>query len=161
MRTFVDLRQVMRRWPSGVAIVMCGDTSRRNGLTVNSLVSVSMNPPAISITLQNSSHTHQLISELGYFSVNFLSGSQSEISEIFAGKVAENLDRFTGIDVVTGITGAPIMLGAHAILECCVMHRYEMNESTLYVGEVVRTEQTTDQSPLVYFNRSYHRISDE
>ena len=155
----IDLRQVMRRWPSGVAVVTTGDQIQLHGMTVNSFVSISIDPPAISVTMANDTRTKKLVDQFGVFAVNLLSANHEHVSEVFAGKVGEDEDRFEGVDITTGSTGVPLLMGAIAWLECRVIHRYEMPNSTLFVGEVVSAVLNREEMPLVYFNRGYWRIS--
>ena len=54
------LRQVMRQWSSGVAVVSAFADGKTYGMTVNSLVSISMEPPIVAVTLANSTKTQEL-----------------------------------------------------------------------------------------------------
>jgi len=149
----IDLRQAMRRWPSGVAVVTSGDKNISHGMTVNSFVSISIEPPTVSVTMANNTRTKKLVEELGLFAVNLLAEDQEHMSEVFAGKVGEEGDRFEGLEITTGKTGVPLLMCANAWLECRVIHRYELPNSTLYIGEVVSALVNRQEMPLVYFNR--------
>jgi len=154
----VDLRQVMRRWPSGVAILTAAAGSIAHGMSVNSFTSVSVDPEMVTVTLANTTRTKRIVDQTGLFAINLLSEAQSELSEIFAGKIPEHDDRFAGVEVRLGDNQLPLLEAACAHLECRVVHTVELPQSTLYVAEVLNAEKAADVPPLVYFNRDYHRI---
>lgn len=158
MFTQVDLRLVMRRWPSGVAILTAADSGKVHGMTVNSFTSVSVDPPMITVTLANDTRAKTMVEKSGFFAVNLLSENQRELSDIFAGRIADHEDRFEGTQVITGLHQLPLLREAAAHLECRVVHSYAMQHSTLYVAEVLNAQKKRDVPPLVYLNRGYHRI---
>jgi flavin reductase (DIM6/NTAB) family NADH-FMN oxidoreductase RutF len=158
MNPEIGLRDVMRRWVTGVAVLTCGDWSVYHGMTVNSFTSISVDPPRVTVTLANSTRTKYLVDEAGFFAVNLLSADQQEISERFAGRLAEEGDRFQNLHIIYGENHLPMIEEAAAHLECMVIHTYPMENSTLYVGAVLSCRKGEDKPPLVYFNRSYHRI---
>lgn len=153
-----DLRQIMRRWPTGVAVVTTGNENHRHGMTVSSFVSIALDPPAVTVTMANASQTKQLVEQTGSFAVNFLDERHANISEIFAGKVPESADRFQNLEITPGHLGLPLLTVATAHLECKVIHNYRMVNSTLFVGEVLFAGVDSTLMPLVYFNREYWRI---
>ena len=156
-----DLKQVMRRWPSGVAVITSSYKRNVHGMTVNSFTSVSVDPPMVTVTLANTTRTKDLVDRSGYFAINLLSEGQNDISDRFAGRIAEDEDRFNGLAVKAGMESLPLLDAAAAHLECRVVHRYEMENSTLYIGEVMRAAKAVDKLPLVYFNRDYRGIKNE
>jgi flavin reductase (DIM6/NTAB) family NADH-FMN oxidoreductase RutF len=46
-----DQRSLFRRWPAGVSVVVAESGGRRHGLTVSSLVSLSLDPPLVGISI--------------------------------------------------------------------------------------------------------------
>jgi flavin reductase (DIM6/NTAB) family NADH-FMN oxidoreductase RutF len=88
------LRRAMRAWTTGVAIVTSIYEGQQYGMTVNSFTSISLEPPLISVTLKQLTHTHDLVVKSGMFSVTILTAAQKELSDRFAGKMPSILDRF-------------------------------------------------------------------
>lgn len=154
----IDLKGFMRRWVSGVAILTSGSRDVRHGMTVNSLSSISVLPPLVMVSLNNSTRSKHLVDASGYFAINLLSEGQQELSDRFAGRAGESEDRFHGLEVFFGAYEIPLLAAAAAWLECKVVHTYAMPETTLYVGEVLSATKVENQPPLVYFDRGYHRI---
>ncbi len=153
-----ELRQAMRRWVTSVVIANAQPEDIRHGMTVNSFVSISLDPPLVSVTLANATRTLGLVRASGFFGVTVLEQSQAHLSDIFAGRVPESGDRFAGVETFSLGGKAPFLTGGLAALECRVLHQYEMIHSTLLIGEVQEAWHREDGEALVYFNRSYHRV---
>jgi flavin reductase (DIM6/NTAB) family NADH-FMN oxidoreductase RutF len=153
-----SLRQVMRRWPTGVTVVTSRNKSDCHGMTVNSFSSLSLEPPYVSITLARERHTYNLVQQSGIFGINILNEDSAEISDRFAGKFPEILDRFAGLELFTLVTGSPLLKVAIANLDCQVAHQYAMPNSTLFIGEVLAVHLYDAGWPLVYLNRGYHKV---
>ena len=152
-------RQALREWASGVTIV----TSRRgdtvHGMTVSAFASVSLDPPLVLVCADKASNTHGLIAEAGVFAVHVLAQGNGELSNLFASKPDEE-QRFDGIAWRTGTTGAPILPGAVAVLECRVVASHDAGDHVIHVGSVEALELAGGE-PLVYHRGSYGRFEPE
>lgn len=151
------LKQVMRLWPSGIAVITSVYQDVFHGLTANSFTSVSTNPPIVSVTINSHTRTYQMVNDAGLFGVTILSETQTDLSERFAGRTQE-LQRFSGVDIFTLSTGVPLIYGGVAHLDCRVIYSYEMPDSVLFLGEVVAAQISEGLKPLIYFNREYHKL---
>lgn len=150
------LRRCMRHWVTGVAIVTSHSNGISHGMTVNSFVSVSLDPPIVTVTMAHNTRTFSLVEQSGVFGVTILNREQQEIAELFAGKIPEEGDRMTGLDLFTMVTGVPLLQGGTAFVDCRVIHQYAMPLSTLFVGEVLAaSESEINMPPLVYHNRNF------
>src|SRR6266487_5664805 len=92
-----QLRHAMRAWTTGVAVVTASHDGKQYGMTVNSFTSISLEPPLISVTLKQLTHTHDLVVKSNEFSVTILAAEQKELSERFAGKVPNITNRFDSV----------------------------------------------------------------
>jgi flavin reductase (DIM6/NTAB) family NADH-FMN oxidoreductase RutF len=151
------LKQVMRNWVSGVAIVTSVYQQSYHGLTANSFTSISLNPPLIAVSINNQTRSYQMVLDAGIFGVTILSELQAELSERFAGRSDEK-DRFGDLEVFYLITGVPLIIGGLAHLDCRVVYSYGMPDSTLFIGEVVAAQISDSLKPLIYFNQEYHQL---
>lgn len=154
------LRTAMRAWTSGVTVVTVAHAGEQHGMTVSSFASISLDPPLIVISLQTASRTHELVSRAGAFGVTVLSADQREISERFAGQLSESGDRLGGLETETLLTGAPMIKGGLAHLDCRVTQSIPVGMNTLFIAEVVAVRGYDHGQPLVYQNRHYHRLRD-
>jgi flavin reductase (DIM6/NTAB) family NADH-FMN oxidoreductase RutF len=149
-------REVFRRWPSGVAVATTRTVDRLHGMVVGSLCSLSAEPPLVMISAGHSSRTGALIGEAGIFAASILSGEQTALFTRFAGRDPDyDDDRFAGLAVAAGPTGAPIFSEALAWVDCRVVARHPGVTYTLFVGEVVAAGlgQAAETPPLLYFRR--------
>ena len=149
------LRDAMRHWASGMAVItsVCG--SARAGTTISSFTSLSLEPPLILVNLASENPTQTMIQQSGFFGITMLSEKQKEISDLFAGFNKAIKDRFKGLEIFTLTSGVPFMEGGLACLDCKVYHLCEMPKSVVIVGEVLDGKLGVKGLPLVYLNRGY------
>jgi flavin reductase (DIM6/NTAB) family NADH-FMN oxidoreductase RutF len=152
------LRTTMRAWSAGVAVITSVHEGWRHGATVNSFTSISLDPALIVVTLQKSARTHDLILKSGIFGITVLSAEQSGISELFAGKPHVE-DRFAGLQTQPLVTGAPMLVGGLAWLDCRVVETFDAVHSTMFIAEVLATQVDSGGEPLIYHNREYWKLS--
>jgi flavin reductase (DIM6/NTAB) family NADH-FMN oxidoreductase RutF len=148
-----ELRAFMGRFPAGVAVVTVDVHQQRAGLTVASLVSLSLDPPLVGVAIRRDAALHELIREAGAFTVSVLAAGQEHIAQHFARGVPpialwENVP-------LRRDEGAPELEGAIGWLRCRTTSEHETGDHTLFVGQVERTELGPAQSPLVFHGQSY------
>ncbi len=156
----LDLRDVMRRWATGVTIVTAENSGQKHGATVSSFTSISVDPPLVSVTIAKGTRTHHLMQAAGTFGVTILSHQQQSLSERFAGELTEDQDRFEGVNFRYIFAGIPVLEGGLACLGCTIEYEYDMPKSTMFVARVVASELGESVPPLVYMNRTYRRLEE-
>ncbi len=152
------LRQTMRRWTTGVSIVTSQHEGMRHGMTVSSFTSIALDPPIVLVSLANNARTNELVQKSGTFAVTILAEDQAEIADRFAGRVEESADRFESLETFTLVTGAPMLTGGLACLDCRVESTVAIGTTTIFFGEVVGVNVFDKDQPLAYFNRLYRRL---
>jgi flavin reductase (DIM6/NTAB) family NADH-FMN oxidoreductase RutF len=153
-----QLRQAMRRWVTGVAIVTSLNAEAVHGMTVNSFGSISLEPPLVTVTMNQDTRTCHLVLQSGVFAVTVLSAGQLPLAERFAGRGDPHIDRLAGLDTFRLVTGAPLVRGGLSFVDCRVVHQHAMPLSMLFIGEVVAAQVAVpgeNMVPLVYFNRTF------
>lgn len=153
-----DFRAVMSRFATGVTVVSAHHQGRDRGMTVNAFLSVSLEPPTVVISLSSHADTTPLVEASGHFAVSILSDRQRHISELFSSKVPSE-QRFEGLAFHRGITGAAMLDGALATMECEVVHRVRYSTHVLLFGRVVALGEVREGSPLLFFRSGYVRPS--
>ncbi len=151
-----ELRQVMRQWTTGVAVVTTRAGQHTHGMTVNSFTSVSLEPPMITVTMAKDTRTFALVLESRMIGITVLRAGQEEISDRFAGRIGEDGDRFAGLETFSMASGAPLISGGLGYLDCKIVHQYEMQNSVLFVAEVIDARLENGAAPLIYHNREYY-----
>ena len=153
------LRQAMRAWTTGVAIITSIYEDQQYGMTVNSFTSISLNPPLVSVALKQLTHTHELVVKSGMFSVTILASAQKELSDRFAGKLPSVINRFDGVQTETISLDSPVFKDGMAYLDCRVVNSIPVGENTLFVAEVLDARGEGEGEPLVYHNRQYWKLT--
>jgi flavin reductase (DIM6/NTAB) family NADH-FMN oxidoreductase RutF len=128
-------------------------------MTINSFNSVSLEPPVVSVTLKQLTHTHDLVLKSGMFAVTVLTSEQKELSDRFAGKIPNITDRFEGVPTDKLSIDAPILKDGMAYFDCRVMNSMPVGENTLFIAEVIAARGKGENSPLVYHNRVYWKLT--
>src|SRR5499433_247663 len=83
--TSLDFRRALSQFATGVTVVTAECAPRRvHGMTANSFTSVSLDPPLISICVDERAHLLPFVKERGKFGVNVLKQDQQHWSEFFA-----------------------------------------------------------------------------
>jgi flavin reductase (DIM6/NTAB) family NADH-FMN oxidoreductase RutF len=150
-----ELRRVMGHFATGVTIVTTHDGEGRcYGLTANAVSSVSLDPPLILICVDKRAESHPAFALSQSFVVNILSDEQEELSRRFAVSGGE---KFVGLACRSGGTGAPIIEGALAHVECRVIASHDAGDHTIHIGEVESADAGTGR-PLLFFRGRYHRL---
>jgi len=143
-----------------VAILTVAWEGILHGMTATSFTTVSFRPPIILVCLHRLSRTHRFTQASGYFAINFLTENQFQWSDRFAGRQPEIDDRFAGIELVTGVTGAPILADCAAWLECRVTASHAAGDHTIFVADVVAVVGAVWLSPLgLAFNIAYALVA--
>lgn len=153
-----SMRRAMRNWTTGVTIVTSIHKGTRHGMTVSSFTSVSIDPAMVLVSLQDNARTHRLVIESGVFAITILDQSQIAISDRFAGRHTERLDRFLNVDTFTLATGAPLIRGGLVSFDCQVCDTHAIGQHTLFIGQVLAVQIGDGKQPLIYFNRQYQSI---
>jgi flavin reductase (DIM6/NTAB) family NADH-FMN oxidoreductase RutF len=155
-----QLRQAMRAWTTGVAVVTAIHAGQQYGMTVNSFTSISLEPPLVSVALKKLTHTHELVEKSGEFSVTILASTQKELSERFAGKFPEIKDRFAGVPTEKLLLPALLIKDGLAYFNCRVVNSIPVGENTLLIAEVIAVARghESDGDPLVHYNRTYWKL---
>lgn len=152
------LRQAMRFWVTGVTVVTAAHQGVQHGMTVSSFTSLSLTPAQVLISLAQNTRTHDLVAHSRSFGITILSALQQDISDRFAGRVADELDRLAGLETFTLASGAPMIAGGLGFLDCRVVTTLGSGTHTIFIGEVLATKYVAEGEPLVYFNRAYRQM---
>jgi flavin reductase (DIM6/NTAB) family NADH-FMN oxidoreductase RutF len=121
------------------------------GMTANSLASVSLQPPLVSVCVDREAEMHDAILSVSDFVVNILSGHQEALARRFADRYE---DRFDGVGYHMSPDGLILLDGALAHLECQRRAEYPSGDHTIVLGRVVGGA-TTDGRPLLYYRGGY------
>jgi flavin reductase (DIM6/NTAB) family NADH-FMN oxidoreductase RutF len=149
-----ELRALFREVPSPVGVVTVEVAGESAGLTVDSFVSLSAEPPLVGIALGHHAALHELLREAGAFALSILASDQERLAQHFARGVPP-IAHWTGIETTRGQLGAPLIADAMGWIECRLAFEYEIGDHTLFVGEATRVERGPGREALVHLRRAY------
>jgi flavin reductase (DIM6/NTAB) family NADH-FMN oxidoreductase RutF len=141
-------RDALGRFATGVAFVTAAPDGVPAGLIVNTLTSVSLEPPLVSFSPSRSSLTWSRMRRAGRFGVNVL-GRKHESFAIRA--TPAGADRFAGLDWKLGRGGVPLLSDALACLECEIVAEHPAGDHWIVVGRVGELHISPVDEPLVFF----------
>jgi 3-hydroxy-9,10-secoandrosta-1,3,5(10)-triene-9,17-dione monooxygenase reductase component len=148
----------MRDFPSGVAIVTVSDDGEDYGITIGSLVSLSLEPPLVGISIGHESSLYETLLRAPGFAVNLLAGDQAELADDFARKGVRSFSGRDGLRFRRSASGYPLLEGAVGWLDCRISAKHEAGDHTIFVAEVLTVEDGPGQSALVYLQRTYKPV---
>lgn len=148
-----ELRRLMSRWTTGVAVVTSRDETGPRGATTNALTSLSLDPPLVLVALDRDSNTLRAVRASGSFCVNVLAAGQDELARRFATK-ASGEEKLAGVphDLAEGM---PVLHGALAWLVCALEQELAGGDHTILVGRPLEAGGDQDAQPLVFFGGRY------
>jgi flavin reductase (DIM6/NTAB) family NADH-FMN oxidoreductase RutF len=148
----------MRRFAAGIAVVTFVSEDEPNGLTVGSLVSLSLEPPLIGISIGLDSARHEPLRNAGRFAVSILSGGQEAIAQHFARSGIPPVALWRGIPLRESEHAEPLIDGAVAWFACATRAEHWAGDHTIFVGEVEWIELGADLAALVYYRGDYQSV---
>jgi flavin reductase len=146
----------MRSWPHGVSVLAVDYDGDRMGVTVSSLVSLSLDPPLIGVSVGKQASLYELLRNAGAFSVSMLGSEQEDIARRFAGG-RPPLVHWEGVETREG-EFAPLIEGALGWIEARTVAEHDAGDHTFFIAEPVVVEPGPATHALVYRDRDYHRV---
>ncbi len=147
-------RRLMARWATGVSVVTARDGDVEGGLTVNAMLSVSLAPPSLLISLSRDADTTPLVERSGRFAVSFLAADQYEISVRFAREVPSE-EKFRDLPLHRGPSGLALLDGGLGAVECRLVSKTPAYDHLLFLGEVLHQEFGREALPLLFYRSGY------
>ena len=151
-----DLRQALGLFATGVCLVTVDDPELGPlATTVNSFSSVSLDPPLVLWSIQNSSDHLAVYTECQYFGISVLSSEQGALSSQYAQRGGHSVqaEHFT-----TGPQGEPKLIDALAHFTCAAYAVHPGGDHQIIVGEVKQFE-SWEADPLIFYNGGYRALS--
>jgi flavin reductase (DIM6/NTAB) family NADH-FMN oxidoreductase RutF len=149
-----DLLTLLGRYPEGASVVTVDADGRRFGLTVGSLVSLSLDPPLIGFTVPTDEAIHNVLSIAGGCAISILAGRQDWLAEYFEAS-ERPIAMWHGLAAEPGAAGAPLFVGALGWLECSLLDTVALGSNTLFVCDVRQIEAGPEAPALVRLRGKY------
>ena len=144
----------MRRVPAAVAVVTVEVEGRPAGLTVASLVSLSLEPPLVGFAIRRDAALHELLRESPELAISVLAEGQEQLAQHFARGVPP-IALWQGIEL-RDAEGPPQLQGSLAWLRGRVEHEHAAGDHTFFVAGVGAAEPGARAlRPLVLHDQRY------
>ena len=145
-----SFRDVLGRYPTGVAIVTARVDGRPVGVTVNSFASVSLDPPLVLWSIETGTDRHRLFENVENYAINILAADQADLAHACAisARLSDCPASFTDGDI-------PMLDTAVARLKCRRSMVYPGGDHKIILGEVENIELGRDVPALVFYRGRY------
>lgn len=158
-----DLRGTMRNFATGVCVATTyadrEGLRRHDAVTLNSLTSVSLAPPLVSLSLHRDSQFLGDLLETKKWAVSILAGDAEPLARQLARSRADRAEAVAALRANPGpVTGA-LMLDAQSSLECVLWDSFDLGDHTMVIGEVVSTGIRDHQPPLLFLHGKFHQLA--
>lgn len=143
----------MRRFPAGVSVVTVDVEGQRVGLTVGTLVTLSLDPPLVGFAIKKDAALHELLRRAGAFGITLLAAGQDSVAQHFARGVPP-IAIWHGIDLVDD-PGPPLIAGGVGYLRGRVLAEHPAGTHTFFVGGIDSADRGPSDRPLAYLAQRY------
>lgn len=148
----------MGLFPTGVAVLTVQVDGERLGLTVGSVVSLSLDPPLVGVSVARQAAMHELLRRARSFGLSLLAADQTGLAQHFARGVPP-IAMWTGIELRPTQADVPLLADALGWLECEVQSTVAAGDHTFFIGKVTAAEKgRSSMGALVYRSQRYERL---
>jgi flavin reductase (DIM6/NTAB) family NADH-FMN oxidoreductase RutF len=152
-----EFRSALGSFATGVTVVTTmGEDGHGYGMTVNAFSSVSLDPPLVLVCAISGKTGSEQIDRNRCFAVNILAVDQEPLSGYFAKRDRpRGRDAFRDVDHHIGASGAPLIDGVVAHLDCRLAESYTVGDHEVFIGEVIDLFVDPDSEPLLFHGGGY------
>ena len=149
----------MALFATGVTIVTAAGENG-HGMTANAFSSVSLDPPIVLCCVSRTARMHEAILATRSFAVSILGAEQSEVARYFTDRSRpQGSAQFEENGSHPGPrTGAPMIEGALAWLECDLLEVHEGGDHSIFMGAVLSSARSGGSEALSFFDGEYHLV---
>lgn len=145
-------RSVLGHVPTPVVVVTAMGPEGPLGLAIGSFTSVSLDPLLVGFFPARTSGSWAAMRGAGGFCVNVLAADQQDVCRVFA---TPGADRFAAVTWAPSPSGAPVLAGAVAWIDCALEAELDAGDHLLVLGRVTALAPTRDTHALVFHRGTY------
>ena len=143
------LRDAFGRFGTGVTVVTVHGDQGALGMTANSFVSVSLDPPLVMWSPATSSKRHDAFADAARFNIHVLGADQLALAQHFAGQGHD----FGAFDWAADADGVPLFSGCLAVFHCTAHAVHPAGDHSLILGRVAEVSQGALARPGLLFDQ--------
>lgn len=152
-----DYRGAISRLPTGITVITAPGPDGPAGCTANAVLSLSLQPPSLLVSLAIGSRTLAAVLEAGAFAVNVLTWPDRALAGQFATGTSDA--RFRGVPW-RPVHGVPVLDRSAVSAVCRIQQTVGLLDHTLVVGTVTWTRTGVSGATVLYRCRQ-HALEDE
>ena len=149
------LRDACGTFATGVTVISTTTEDGDHGMTANAFMSVSLDPPLVSISLDRKSRMHDRVCRAGRYAVNILPREMEHVALHFAGRHNPEL-----VGIFRRWNNLPVVPGAAVILLTEVEQEVEAGDHTLFIGRVTHLERSAAAAPLLFCGGRFQSLAE-
>jgi flavin reductase (DIM6/NTAB) family NADH-FMN oxidoreductase RutF len=147
-----DFRRLMSSWPTGVAVVTSAAEAEPVGCTASAIISVSLEPPSLLVSLATGGRTLSAIQACGRLALNLLPAQRLDLADRFSR--GEQVTRFAGL-AFGWVQDMPVLDEVIAAIVCQTSEFVQVADHVLVVAGPRWWYRSSQRHPLICFDRSY------
>ncbi len=152
----VAFRRTLGMFATGVTVLTTRVGEQVHGMTANAFMSVSLRPPLVLVSIDRRARMGALLHEGTRFGVSVLEARQTDLSDRFAGRLAEDPPEA----VFEVVHETPLVEGALAHLVARVVRSYWGGDHSLFLGQV-EFARYGEGRPLLFHGGRYERLIED
>ena len=136
----------------GLYLIAAEFQGKKSGYIANTAFQVTSEPPQMAISCHKDNFSAQIILDSGAFSASVLKRDVNmKIIGDFGFMSSTDINKFAGINYLKGPSGSPIVTdSAVAWFDCKVVKSIDLGSHYLIIGEVIDSDELSDEEPLTY-----------
>ncbi len=136
----------------GLFVLTAKDGDKDNGCIINTVTQITSAPLTITIAVNKSNYTHDMILKTKAFNVSVLSEDANfEVFKHFGFQSGKDTDKFSNMTITrsdNGITYIPFMTNAY--MSAKVVDTVDFSTHTLFIAEITETKVLSDEKSMTY-----------
>ena len=143
----------------GLYVVTSLNDHKINGQCWNTVFQLTDKPLQLAVCLNKNNLTYEYVDKSGVLAISVLEQNDSEMVRTFGYKSGRSVDKFAGIEYITGQNGCPILKTCVAYLEGRVLRDKitDVGTHSLFVIDVTAGTTISAEQPLTYLYFREHK----
>lgn len=157
-----EFRRAMGRFCTGVTVIACGSGPTTEAMTANSLVSVSLDPLLLLVSVRTAGRLHRRLSGGENFSVSVLAEDQGPLAALLGrSERPRGTEAWRQLGSWQGHNGTALAAGSLTAFECSVEAAHPGGDHTLFLGRVTEVHDGPQAPPLLFWAGGYPKFADQ
>lgn len=149
------LRDIMGVFPSGIVVITAG-AEDPIGMTCQSFISLSLDPPYVAFAPSVSSVSYPRIRDNKAFCCNILAADQEGVSANFSRR---SDDKWAGVQWSVSPAGNPVLAGVLGWIDCALETENTFGDHHLVVGRVLGFQDLRAPDEALLYHRGRYALS--